>query len=175
MAQFQMATMADLKNYTNPRFEEGETVYLKDEQKLYIFHDGEWVPFAAETPGGQFSITEYELNKMLVNQLNLMTDEEINEKIYELNNFERNNRTNHYMLLCRDINYYSIFESYADFQCEFETFGHSVIACAQDVGKIVSIEKMPENTFEIWVKTPTDESYCMYLFDCDGFIVPYRG
>ena len=174
MSQLKFTTLDSLLNYKNPRFEEGETVYIQDEEKLYVYHNDAWVPFSAEAANGQFSLTEYELNKMLVSQLNVMSDKDIEYKILELNAYEENNTARHYMLLCRDINYYSVFEPTADFSHTLNTFGEEVIACAQNVGTLISIEQIGR-MFEIWVKTDTEETYCMYLFEADEFIVPYRG
>ena len=174
MSQLKFKTIKNLFEYKNPRFEEGETVYIEDEEKLYIFHNGAWTPFSAEAANGQFSLTEYELNKMLVSQLKPMSEKDIGYRVLELNAYEENNSARHYMLLCRDINYYSIFEPNVDFSHTLNSFGAEVIACVQNVGTLISIEQIGR-MFEIWIKTETEETYCMYLFEADEFIVPYRG
>ena len=173
MPRFTIATLEQLNNYPNARFEEGEIVYVENDKTTLIYKNGEWVKF--ETNNSSFSLTEYELNKMIVNQLTCLGEEALAAKVGELNEYERNNRAGTYMLLCRDINYYTIFRPQVEFiSSDLDTFGKEVISCARDVGNIVSIDVLPNNTVEFWVKTSTDEAYCMYLFDASGFVVPYR-
>ena len=92
--------------------------------------------------------------------------------INRLNDYNKSINSNYYMLLCKDISYYTVFTS----GNEFETFGNAVITCAQDVGKVINADLTEDNrAVEIWVRNEAEEVYCMYLFDCQQMIVTYGG
>lgn len=88
----------------------------------------------------------YSLNKQLVNQLPDIKD--FTESIEIINKFARKNSNKHYMLLCKDISYYTVFERLLGLT---ETIGEAVIACLNDIGtSIKSIEEV-EGAIECWV------------------------
>ena len=90
----------------------------------------------------------------------------INEKMW---------RFDYLMLLCKDISYYTIFYK-ADNSEEFATRGDAILACAQDIGKIITVDYMEaSDTIEIWVRTPENDNLCMCLFDCAGLMVGFKG
>ena len=79
------------------------------------------------------------------------------------------------IIYARSFLIYTIF--YKDnFSSETLDKGNTVIECAQDVGKIISVDYMETtNTIEIWVRTFDNDNLCMVLFDCKPFMVGYDG
>ena len=88
----------------------------------------------------------YSLNKQLINQFPDMKD--FADSIEIINKFARKNSNKHYMLLCKDISYYTVFERLLGLT---ETIGEAVIICLNKIGtSIKSIEEV-EGAIECWV------------------------
>lgn len=93
----------------------------------------------------------YSLNKQLVSQMPNMED--FADSIELINKFARKNSNKYYMLLCRDISYYTVFERLLGLT---ETIGEAVITCLNSIGtSIKSIEEV-KGAIECWV-VPFDE------------------
>ena len=123
----------------------------------------------------------YSINKNAVAALPpLEITEEVLNKIDRLH--ERLNNV-YYMLLCRDMNYYTIFytvSNWAVFGTACTKLGETVVDCLKNVGTIKSIEPVDyDNAIEIWIDTVDNEenpvTYCMYLFPYDEGVVGFRG
>lgn len=127
---------------------------------------------ANNEPGFKMSI--YDINKAAYLQVPALTQEQIEEKINFINTFmDERSPDKFHMLLCHDIDYYTIFTELV--LAPFPSLGAAVLECASDVGEIVDvIEANQPNAIEIWVKTDK-EAYCMYLFGCDPLVVYYAG
>lgn len=108
----------------------------------------------------------YSLNKQLVKQLPDIED--FTNSIQTINDFTRKNSNKHYMLLCRDISYYTVFERLLGLT---ETIGEAVITCLKNIGpSIKSIEEVT-GAIECWV-IPKDkeEPLAVMLFPYDAGI-----
>ena len=83
---------------------------------------------------------------------------QIQDAITWINEFSDKNKGKYYMLLCKEISYYTVFEKdFLEYDCL--SLGHGVIECLDNVGTIHGIDDNGEG--EIWVKT--EEVYCMLL------------
>lgn len=155
------------------RFQDGEVAYLIDENKMVVYNGKEWTEVVASNVNEEgLSMSLYDLNKSVITQLPVLND--LNPCLEVIRDFHNNNiNGKYYMLLCKDISYYTIFIKDTLVMNEFNNIEEAVLACAQDIGGIVSVEKTPEETVEIWVKTKDGEALCMYLFDCAGLIVKW--
>lgn len=120
-----------------------------------------------------FSMNLYDLNKSIIGQLPKKTKEELIELEKVINDYHYKINSKFYMLLCKDISYYTILNNDNYFATEF--LGEVVIDCASNVGSIISIDPTEDNTIEIWVKTPEEEVVCMYLFDAKDFVANFLG
>ena len=122
--------------------------------------------------GQELSFNLYDLNKNIINQLEPLTQEEINEKEDLINDFYIKSNNNHYMLLCKDFNYYTIFEKSPIYNTN--TFFINLNEIINELGIVYSIESTEDNAIEIWIK-PVDEEnpYAFYLFPYDRGIVYY--
>ena len=116
----------------------------------------------------------YELNKNIIANLPLKTTiDEMTEMRQTIDDFCETLATTNFMLLCRDISYFTVFQK-QKIRPEFGTLGCAVLECAQDVGKIICTDLTEaHDAIEIWVRTENNDNLCMYLFDCDKMIVTY--
>lgn len=151
----------------------GEMVYCEDEQKVYSWQeDSGWAPMTFENEG--ISMNLYDLNKNIMNQLSPMTKEELAEKEEIFENLKIKFGNKHYMLLCRDYNYYTTFEkSSLNNEMLFEKTVSEIIT---EIGKIISIELTEtEDAIELWiVPEGEEEAYAFYLFPYDAGVVYYE-
>ena len=160
-------------NFHLEEFEEGENIYIQEEG-LFTKING-----ALEKIESNIGIkmTQYDINKNVYAQLPIKTEEEIEELkkvIREYNEYVSAKQRK--MLLCRELNYYTIFEADSEYvSIEFDNLEDAVVTCAQDVGDILDIQPAG-GACEIWIKTSeTGEAVVMYLFNCEGMFVGYRG
>lgn len=170
-------TMRSLENYQSivNNFQIGEIIYLMDSEQYLMYNGEEWmpVPNSLNIDSQGLSMTMYELNKSIISQLPVITDfDHAYEVIY---NFKKAHKPRGaFMLLCKDISYYTIFQNNS-LEHDFSTLGEAVITCAQDIGKVIAVDPTDDGNVEIWVRTPEEEDLCMYLFDCHDLIVTYGG
>lgn len=160
-------------------FKTNEIIFLADEKRFAMF-DGEQfidIPDKVQVTGEGLSMSLYELNKTIVSQLPIKeTYAELSQERNLINEFHENIKSETYMLLCKDISYYTIFNNRKNKVNDFGTLGHAVVECAQDVGKIISADVTEDNSaIEIWVRTAENDNLCMYLFDCKNLTVTFGG
>lgn len=163
-----------LNSYTEKvkRCKQGEIAYITDTNEYAMYNGETWQPFSKEinTDGQALSMNLYELNKMIVSQLPRATEKDIQSFKTILKDFSQTINSNYYMLLCKDISYYTIFTK----SKTNELFEDLVIECVQNVGDIITIEKTPEEqAIEIWICNENNDAYCMYLCDCSSLIVRF--
>lgn len=130
--------------------------------------------------GTELKMSLYEMNQNFMASQTPLSAEEIKElvesviKNYTNNYLETNIEDKHFMLLCKDINYYTIFEY--DKNEKYWNVVNTFIECIKNVGEILSIEINKENdTPEIWVRTPEGENICMYYFNCENLVATFGG
>lgn len=162
-------TFKQLQNYTEKhgRFQDGDVMEIHDENKIYVFKDKEWHELKTDS---NIQMNLYDLNKQLMSQMNAYTLEQWEEAETNINNWEANIKATYYMMLCKEISYYTVFvnDGY-----EFHSLGAAVRECLEFIGgDIVSIDIEPE-VIEIWVKQ-TDDVYCLHLFNYDNGIVSFK-
>ena len=115
----------------------------------------------------------YELNKTLVNQLSPLAKEEIFNKEKEFISLRKRFANKHYMLLCKEYGYYTVFEEEQIIMNK--PFSDTVIEIITELGEIYSIEPTEyDDAVEIWIK-PNDEEMPMafYLFPYDTGVVKF--
>lgn len=168
-----MAQHITVKNlnhlYAIQNHEDGEMAYVEDEKKIYIWQpeDG-WRPIETENQGLELNL--YELNKNIIGQFQIMTHEDIYDKSGIIFEFFTNTAPNkHYMLLCKEYNYYTIFEAVLpedNYNYE-EDFVSAVLGIVEELGSIYAIEEA-ETAIEFWIKPEGyDEPMVFILFPYD--------
>ena len=166
-----------LENWSKVQeYETGGICYLTDTEEYLIYDGKNWMPLPKETvvENSGINMNLYDLNKSIISQLPVMTKDELIKAKKLINDYCDGIDSSHFMLLCKDISYYTIFKY--GFSDEFSTLGIAAITCAQELGDLISISLTEdEQAIEFWIKTPEAEVMCMYLFDCTQMIVTYGG
>lgn len=146
----------------------GQTVWCESEQKVY-----RWDPVAGweeMDSTGSITISAYEMNKQIIGQMHELTKEELQEKKQLIYNFIEDYQNLYYMLLCRDINYYTLFARQNTNPELLEDI--LVDECLPSIGIIKSIESTENGeAIEIWMHDSEDNVYVAYLFPYDAGVV----
>ena len=147
----------------------GELAETSNDNKKWVYDEEtqEWKEH--ETEGVQMSL--YDMNKQLISQLPPMEDIDKQKEI--LVNFYTKFADKHFMLLCRELNYFTLFEQKPEAE-NIDKFENLVLECIHDIGIVHDMQSVNNNTaVEIWVMTPAEEIVCMYLFPYDAGVVYY--
>lgn len=124
--------------------------------------------------------TLYDLNKQMVAQENVITEEEIEKVKVELEDWFNKAIDSYAMLLCHDRRDYTVFHLYEKQNPNPPALAASeLIEVLKERGKIIGIEKTPDQmAWECWVvgeeswsATEEKEAYCYYLFRYDEGII----
>lgn len=156
---------------------ENNLIYCEKENALYIYNSiDSWhiIEIPEEMSTG---ISLYDMNKQLVEQQGSMKEGEKRHARSLINQLNRKSGNNFYMLLFKDISYYTLFQN-VDIYYECDTLGTAVLECLDTIGEIYSIEETDNgNSFEIWIKSKeTNKIIVGYLFPYDqGVVTVGRG
>ena len=122
----------------------------------------------------EVKVNLYEINKTAMVQMKPLNLKQRLEAVNVINEFcSGATSDNYYMLLCKDLNYYTIF-TVKNNNIGSTPIASTVLKCAEDMGQIVSVEKNNDmNSVEIWVKDKND-AYCMIFFDYTAGVVPVK-
>lgn len=151
---------------------DGQLGYSSETSRLY-----KWSAAASEWQlvDGDINLgmTTYDLNKQIIAQMGIFEKEDLQKASLELDSYVKRFDYNYYMLLCRDINYYTIFYVYKGLvvPSNLSSFSSEVLDCAQDIGAIKSIEPAPGDAYEIWVHPVDGDPVAMYLFPYDAGVI----
>ena len=147
--------------------------FIKENNKVYIYNEEQNKYQLVNIENKNLELNLYDLNKNIINQLEPMTKNEILSKIDLIEEYYNSSNNNHHMLLCRDYNYYTIFE-----KNEFSLitkFADTVIEIVTELGEVYSIEINEDKVLEIWIKPTGEENpYAFYLFPYDAGVVYYE-
>lgn len=122
------------------------------------------------------NITLYDLGKGIMSNAPVLTNEEMKEKENLINEFFEKINSEYYMLLCKEISYYTIFKKETLLFSELNHLGIGVTECLKAIGDILNIEVTANNdAIEIWLRTPDNNNLCMFLFDCAPMVVTFGG
>lgn len=156
--------------------EVGQIIHLTDTEE-YKYYDGENLtnfPQNTEVNSSGINLNLYDLNKSIISQLPALTSEELRLTKEIFCEYYKKNLGEYYMLLCKDISYYTMFTNVKPFP-EFNRLGSAVIDCVLDVGDIISIAPTEDKgAIEIWVKTSDSEILVMYFFNADRMVVSFK-
>lgn len=151
--------------------EPGEMALCKDTNEIYIWdEDTGWTQISIDNKG--FEMNLYDLNKNVISQLDPLTHGEIIMKMGLIKEYYEKANNTYHMLLCKDFNYYTIFNY--DSMLSFPDFPSAVCTIITELGEVYSIELLEDGAMEIWIKPTGEESpYAFYLFPYDGGVVYY--
>ena len=115
----------------------------------------------------------FELNKTAMAQMSEMTAEQKKEAIELIQKYTKEATFGtYYMLLGREINYYTVFPVLPD-NHSATPIAYTVLECAANVCEVVDVSLNNANAIEIWVKTQ-DDATCLVFFDYTMGVVPVR-
>ena len=176
----------DMFNLDN--LQEGEITY-NPELKTYCIYNGEkLIPIQEETilkanyedkieetktVNGNLNMNLYDLNKAAVIQLSNYSEADKQAAKDLINSYDDFAvTTRYYMLLCRELNYYTVFQRMFN-ASSHENFGDVVIECLENLGNIKSIDLTEsKDAIEAWVVDPNEnEAYVAYLFNYDQGVI----
>lgn len=145
----------------------GQTVYNEADKKVYRWDAIEgWQCADMES---NITMNAYDLNKQIIGQLKILDDKALEEKKDLIRKFCNETNNEYYMLLCRDINYYTLFKM--DLKLADEPINEILIECAQNIGEIKAIDLTEDGgAIELWM-TYRDETYVAYFFPYDTGVI----
>ena len=151
--------------------EPGEMALCSDTNEIYCWDEETgWSLINVEGKGLELNL--YDLNKNIIEQLNPLTTNEASMKMGLINEYYQKANNTYHMLLCRDFNYYTIFNY--DSMLTFPDFAGAVCTIITELGDVYSIELLEDGAMEIWIKPTGEESpYAFYLFPYDAGVVYY--
>ena len=138
------------------------------------FYDGEWVVVEPAHPQEENEVTAgmtlYDLNKMIMIQRPVMTEEEINNHGRKSLEAFYNCKVSHYMLLCKDLSYYTVFEKGA----ANDGFIDTVLEIVNSLGALHDMFINDDGVLEFWIAPPdSEEVFAFFLFPYDLGVVYY--
>lgn len=153
----------------------GDTAYVVKEQKVYEYKEGGWAPKAL--PEGKINLSVYDMNKQIVSQLGAADDISLLTPVRKF----KNKGGKYFMLICRDINYYTLFATIGDDKIPLESperIEKEVLACVKDIGELRSAEEIEgTEAVEIWVQPKEEygsDPLVMYFFNYDKGVIRCR-
>ena len=160
-------------------YKSGDMSLNSNTGKLFMYRNNKWneIESADEILNHeawkQAGISLYELNKMLMSAIPVVEDFTQAEMV--LTGFHEVKDKSKYLLLCKDISYYTFFEKKGLFSA-FDNFAEAVLECVKNVGTLLDVEVSEDGeVVEIWVRTEKKENLCMYLMDAEPFCVSFGG
>lgn len=165
-----------LQQYTDKhgRFEKGETVKITDTNEYYVYDGSNWNKTELTS---NLNMNLYALNKQLISQFKPYSESQWDEAIVKINNWAKDIETSYFMLLCKDISYYTVFTKEFDYP-ECSSLGAAVKECLEYTGEVVFIDFDNTDHIEIWLKQEDNDNceiYCLMLFNYELGVVTYRG
>ena len=169
-----------IKNLPNPQID--DLAYCEERHEYYIYGEDGWKKRKINTKA-QAEISLYEVNKNFYETQEPITDEAIlNEKIELVNRYDRETKNNYYMLLCKEMSYYTILKKedcYSD--TDFTSLGDAITQLFLEQNWVIYDIYQSEETgaIELWTKDPNHETdneiHCMILFGYDLGVVTFGG
>ena len=147
---------------------DGQMSYSPETGRMYQWVDAEsnWKLIDGDVNLG---MTEYDLNKQIVGQLPVLEGEGLETARSTVKTFVEEINQEYYMLLCRELNYYTVFQMMNESE---NNIVDEVIACSDYIGYIKSIERL-DGAVEVWVteRDNDKETYVMYFFPYDAGVI----
>lgn len=126
---------------------------------------------------GNLGMSLYDVNKNFMADQPALSQDELTASLKVIEDYVFNTYKNstYFMLLCKELSYYTVFVR--DSKSSTNILTDEVLNCLQWIAKdILSIElNTTNNTPEIWIRTPEDEVVCMYLFNYDNGVIDFGG
>lgn len=148
---------------------EGIKAYSPETERLYIYTNNEWKMIEGDVG---LNMNMYDMNKQIISQLPTLDEGALDIARAKIVQFIEQSHNKYFMMLCRELNYYTVFHIGLGQQLPFAM--NEVIACADYLGDIKSIEgEEDKGAIEIWItqRENDKETYVMYLFPYDAGVI----
>lgn len=126
---------------------------------------------------GNLGMSLYDVNKNFMAGQSALSQDELTAGLKVIENyvFDTYKNSTYFMLLCKELSYYTVFVR--DSKSSTNILTNEVLNCLQWIAKdILSIElNTTNNTPEIWIRTPEEEIVCMYFFNYDDGVIDFGG
>lgn len=160
----------------NPHcYTEGYTVFLEDIKETITYQNGEWVAQEigeTTSASGEVSMSLYEMNRQLINQLPDYNEEAWNGAKEILKEYLEKHNHSYYMLYGRELSYFTVFHK--EDSAEFANLFNALKTCLDSVGSVRSFDFDGETAIEIWIKPDVASAVtCLYLFPYDDGVVTF--
>ena len=146
---------------------EGQKAFSPQTKKLYCFTNGEWKVLEGNVNLG---MTIYDLNKQVISQMCILEGAAREEAHLHITDMATRSNNTYFMLLCRDINYYTLFKLNKD-NNDLCNIANEVFECVEDIGAIKSVESVEGDAIEIWAHPVDGDPVAMYLFPYDAGVI----
>ena len=148
----------------------GNIAYDNETQKMYVWTNDEvWQEISTENAGLNMNL--YDLNKNIISQLDQLTRFDLDEWRDKFNDYHHKFKDKHFMLLCKEYSYYTLFEYQKYAEC---SFGTAVLEIIEGLGPVYAIDINDDDVIEIWIKPVGEESpMAFYLFPYTRGVVYY--
>lgn len=149
----------------------GQIVSCEQDHKVY-----RWNPIAGWELfkfNGDIKMSAYEMNQQIMGQLEILDETTIQEKKKMVREFVNSQPDTFFMLLCRDINYYTVFFRTSTEIDVTEDILEDVLIdeCLNFIGDIKAIDMAEDGrSIECWLQNG-DKVYAAYFFPYDLGVV----
>lgn len=171
-------TLAELKELIA---DEDTIIYCEEDKQYYRFYDGEWNVEVMETPKGDIHMSVYEMNKQILAQLPVFTEENWQGARSVFEDWYKDKPFKYYMLYGREIGYFTLFHEDEEI-IEFTNLFDAIAECLGQFD-VKAFDVVDEAAIEIWIDwtVPQEDNSnsnekrttCMYLFPYDDGVVNY--
>lgn len=147
---------------------ENELASVIDENKIYVFKEGEWQPLTLNGEG--LTVSLYDINANVFSQLSPLKEEDLEDSKVFLRNFLKQNcdsGNDYFALICFKQNYCTIFHNTPAYE---EDYIDVLFEILEGLGEIKSIDVTDYFSVEIWITLPEDKGT-----DCFVFFPYYSG
>lgn len=149
---------------------EGMVLFCEEENKHFIYKDG-WQEIKGKSNELGLNMKLYDINAAAISQLPTIDDNACKVAIQTINKFHTNELNRHYMLLCKEQSYFTIFEANNITNNEFSTIGDAVITVCKELGNIKAVYSNSAGDFDIWVLPTDGDIWCLHLFAYDMGVI----
>ena len=148
----------------------GQTVWCANEDKVYRFDPVEGWQHIPDNQDTSIGMNMYDINKQIIAQLPAINEADmIAVKREIIRKYCDQQKAEYYMLLCRDINYYTVFR--IDLKLADETIEDVLVECANCIGAIKSVGFTEDGcAIELWM-TNEEDTYVAYFFPYDQGVI----
>lgn len=115
-------------------------------------------------------ISNYDLHKQLFEKVEPLSKDSFNSKLINIGEwFSKSPKCNYYVLMCRDIYYYTVFHF---LNMNFSKGILELKETLEGLGQIIDINYIHgEDAYECWIKRENGDIQMFYLFPADWMVI----